>query len=541
MEREQEAYQGPVKGVREALRAHLPTLTVLVAASYAFRLPALLNARSTNSDAAVVGLQAMHMLRGEWSAFLWGSGYQTSADSLIAALWFAVFGASPLVLMLSALTLHVGSTLMVFGMMRRRFDPWTALLVTMPMVVTPSSVHSYALYPPRQASLTLAMAAFFALDTAAFADREVPRERRTRLDVSRLRRMPMLAWVAAGGLLATLAVGADPYPLLLLPLVSLYAVVVSFQEASAQQRGARVTAFSVGALVGLVPFWIVHQLPGAKSGPMGFTTTMLSHHWRLLVDECLPWALSYKVYFARDVMDYKPWDAPAFGALGMLGALCLAGMLAYALVAPASVPVPIRRLAWVGALGFPLAIGAFLVSVMSMDHFSMRYLAVLTLMTPFGVAAAAHTLGPRRFLPLFLPHLLASAIGGWVGYGPFVRGLVPVRETPELSDDYTLFHLLKAHGVRYAMADYWASYRLTLLFREELVVVPRNPSEDRYAPYRKALEAEPTYAYVFDPGRSREDLQSAELDLFAESARVEKLAAGRLTVFLVTRRPRPGP
>ncbi|MBS2013850.1 MAG: hypothetical protein JST00_13255 [Deltaproteobacteria bacterium] len=517
-----------MKGVREALRAHWPTWLALVAASYAYRLPALLNARSTNSDAAVVGLQAMHMLRGEWSAFLWGSGYQTSADSLVAALWFAVFGASPFVLMLSALTLHVGSTLMVFGMMRRRFDPWVAFLVTMPMVVTPSSVHSYALYPPRQASLTLAMAAFFALDTAAFGRSDPPRERRT------------LAWVATGGLLATLAVGADPYPLLLLPLVSLYAVVVSLHEANAQQRGARVMAFFGGALVGLAPFWILHRLPGAKSGPMGFTTTMLSHHWKLLVDECLPWALSYKVYFARDVMDYKPWDAPAFGALGILGALCLAGMLAYALVAPASVPVPTRRLSWVGALCFPLAIGAFLVSVMSMDHFSMRYLAVLTLMTPFGVAAAAHTLGPRRFLPLFLPHLLASAIGGWVGYGPFVRGLVPVRETPELKDDYALFDLLKGRGIRYAMADYWASYRLTLLFREELVVVPRNPSEDRYAPYRQALEAQATYAYVFDPGRSREDLQSAELDLFAESARVEKLAAGRLTVFLVTRRAKPG-
>ena len=91
---------------RRALVPSLPTLALL-AASYAFRLPPLLNARSTNSDAAVVGLQAMHMLRGELSPFLWGSGYQTSADSLVAARFFAVLGPSPLVLMLSALTLHV--------------------------------------------------------------------------------------------------------------------------------------------------------------------------------------------------------------------------------------------------------------------------------------------------------------------------------------------------------------------------------------------------------------------------------------------------
>jgi len=528
MERPKSAYQGNVTRVREALRTQLPTWLLLVALSYGFRLPPLLNARSTNSDAAVVGLQAMHMLRGEWSAFLWGSGYQTSADSIVAAGWFAILGASPLVLMLSALTLHVASTCMVFAMMKRRFEPWLALLVTLPMVFTPSSVHSYALYPPRQASLTLAMAAFFAIDSAVVINQGQEHGE----NGMRIR-------VAIGGLLATLAVGADPYPLLLLPLVSLYALVVSFHEASAQQRGARIVAFSAGTLVGLAPFMIVHRLPGAKSGPMGFTTTMLSHHWKLLVDECLPWALSYKVYFARDVTDYKPWDAPAFAALGILGAVCVGGMVAYALVVPRSVPVPIRRLGAVGALGFPLAIAAFLVSVMSMDHFSMRYLAVLTLMTPFAVAPAAHALGLRRFLPLFLPHLIASAIGGWVGYGPFVRGAAPVRETPELKDDYVLFDLMKARGVQYAMADYWASYRLTLLARESVIVVPKNEAEDRYAPYRRGLEAQPAFAYVFDPGRSREDLMSTEIDLFADSARVEKVMAGRLTVFFVTRRPKP--
>ena len=190
------------------VREHLPTgpMLALLAASYAFRLPALLNARSTNSDAAVVGLQAMHMLRGELSPLLWGSGYQTSADAAVAALFFAVLGPSPLVLMLSALTLHVLSTGLAFAMLRRRFNPWLALLVVMPLVVSPSSVHSYALYPPRQLSLTLAMAAFWALDHAG------ERECTGRWGQG---------WLAAGGLLATLAVSADPYPMLLVPLIGL--------------------------------------------------------------------------------------------------------------------------------------------------------------------------------------------------------------------------------------------------------------------------------------------------------------------------------
>ncbi len=492
----------------------------LVAVSYAFRVPPLLNARSTNSDAAVVGLQAMHMLRGEISPFLWGSGYQTSADAAWAALFFAVLGASPFVLMLSALTLHIASTWLVFSMLRRRFDPWLALLVVMPLVVSPSSVHSYALYPPRQLSLTLAMAAFWAIDNAA----------------QRVRPRAAPAWLVAGGLLATLAVSADPYPMLLVPLICLHALLVTWP------RVGRGLWFMAGGAAGLVPFLLVHGQPGAKSGPLGFTTTMLAHHFRLLVEECLPWALSYKVYFARNVMDYQPWDAPLwFRALGTIGALLLAALVVFGLLAPTRrvaqmVPLALRRLGFVGALAFPLAIGAFLVSVMVMDHFSMRYLVVLTLMTPFAVAPAAHALGARRFALVFVPHLVASAIAGWVGYGPFVRGAMPVVETPELRDDYALAATLRARGVRWATADYWASYRLTFLFREEIVVVPTNAGEDRYPPYRRAFEAQPVFAYVFDPGRSREDVSAAERELTSANEHVEKLPIGELLVFIVTRR-----
>lgn len=522
---------GSVVRARPRATAAIVTAALLVA-SFLFRLPPLINARSTNSDAAVVGLQAMHMLHGELSPFLWGSGYQTSADSLVAALFFAVLGPSPLVLMLSALSLHVLSTYLVLAMLRRRFDPWLALLIVMPLVVSPSSVHSYALYPPRQMSLTLAMAAFWAIDeTRAFT--------RSPMGTTRA------GWMAAGGALATLAVSADPYPLLLVPLIGLYAVMVATVETGDGVRGRalRLGAFAGGGLCGMVPFVVMHRMAGAKSGPMGLTTSMLEHHWRLLVDECLPWALSYKVYFARNVMNYHAWDAPVwFRAVGITGALLLAGLVAFGLASlrRRDLPATVRRIGFVGALGFPLAIAAFLVSVMVMDHFSMRYLAVLTLMTPFAVAPAARALGARRFALVLAPHLVASAVAGWVGYGPFVRGPLPVAETPELRDDYALFALLRARGLRYATADYWASYRLTFLFREEIIVVPTNPGEDRHAPYRRAFEAEPVFAYVHDPGRSREDVAAAERELVAANDHVEALAAGGLKVFIVTRRAGPG-
>jgi hypothetical protein len=487
----------------------------LVVASYLFRLPPLLNARSTNSDAAVVGLQAMHLLRGELSPFLWGSGYQTSADALAAAAFFAVLGPSPTALMLSALTLHVIGTWLVFATLRRRFDPWTALLLAMPLVVAPSSVHTYALYPPRQLSITLALAALSAIDRAT-----LPTSRSAR-------------WLALGGLLFGLAVSADPYPAVLAPVVLGYGALVAWREAR-----RLLPSLAIGVAAGLAPFVALHRMPRGQTGQMGLALGVAGHNWDLLVRECLPWALSYKVYYAHNVMDYRPWDAPAAvrvvqyaGAFAAFAIVCVGlGGAFMRRLSPA-----VRQLGLAGALTYPVALGAFLVSVMVMDHFSMRYLAVLTIMLPFAAMPAASLLGTRRFAIVIAPHLVASALCGWIGYGPFVRGPRPVRETPELRDDYVLFDLLRARGVGYAEADYWASYRLTFLSGERIVVVPTNAGEDRYPPYRRAFEDARVFAYVFDPGRSREDLREAEARLTATNAHVEGLRAGGHTVLLVTR------
>jgi hypothetical protein len=80
-----------VSAVRIWGRGLLPLVFLLVASIVA-RAPALINARGVNSDAAIVGLQAMHILDGEWSWFLWGAGYQASFDAVLVAAVFALAG-----------------------------------------------------------------------------------------------------------------------------------------------------------------------------------------------------------------------------------------------------------------------------------------------------------------------------------------------------------------------------------------------------------------------------------------------------------------
>ncbi len=506
------------------LRASAPWLAVLTA-SIAFRLPPLINAEGTNSDAAVVGLQAWHMLRGEWSPFLWGSGYQTSVDAMIAAVVFLFTGPSPLGLMASSLAGHVLLTWLAFDALRRclpgKQPAWTAAFLVLPLVFAPDPVHTYVLYPPRQASLTLVFLAFWLLHGAAAARRP-------------------LARFAAGGAVALLAVYADPYALLFLPAQALLGLLASFDgKPDRPLLLRRLGACAGGAVAGVVPYEILRHQPLASHGQTSLSLDVVRHNLDLLLDPCGPWLLSTKPWAAVHMTDYQPWKTGAgFHAFQVAAA----GLLVVGLVSGAPLflakrlPWELRRLGLTGALMLPVTVGGFLVSPMVMDHFSSRYLAAILLVAPFCLAPAIALLGARRFAPLLVPYLVSAAIGGWVAYRPF--GLAV---HPSLAVDERLGAALRDRGIRFAVADYWASYRLTLAWREAPVVVPTNLVEDRFKPYREAFEAEPVVAYIHDAYRSREDLRGVEAKIRGLETGFEpgyeRFEMESFTVMVLRRRP----
>jgi hypothetical protein len=470
-----------------------PFLAILFL-SFAFRLPILVNASGTNSDAAVVGLQAMHLLRGEYSPFLWGSGYQTSVDSAVAAVFFLVMGPSPLALTLSSLLGHVILTCLVLVTLRRSFAPWTAAVLVLPLVFTPEALHTYILYPPRQASLTLAFAGWVLLNRAGAA-RGCESARRAR-------------FLFAGGTVSSFAVYADPYALLFLPSALVLGTLALAGEVKAPLR--RFPAWGLGALaagllVGSVPYLRLRCHPQATLGQTSLTWSVLDHNARLLWEDCGPSLLS-----TRPLAVLDPSSPPsrllalagsAIRPFQLLGALLLvAGILSGAvLVGVSRIPAEVRRLGAAGALILPVTVGGFLVSPMVMDHFSSRYLASIVLAAPFALAPAAYLLRLPRLVPTVAPYLVAAAASGWLAFLPF-----GVRREPLLESDGRLGAALRERGVRFAVADYWAAYRLTFLFGEDPIVVPTNEGEDRYPPYRRRMEDVPILAYVYDGLRSRE-------------------------------------
>jgi len=509
-----------------SLREAAPWALVLFL-SIAFRLPPLINAEGSNSDAAVVGLQAMHLLHGEWSPFLWGSGYQTSVDSIVAAALFLFTGPSPLALMASTLAGHVVLTWLAYDVVRRALTAplkatarWAAAILVLPLVFAPDPVHTYVLYPPRQASLTLVFLAFWLLHGAASARR--PRAR-----------------FLAGGAVATLAVYADPYALLFLPVLALLGVLATrdLEPARAEAR-SRLGAVAAGALLGVVPYLLLRRHPLASHGQTSLTLDVLRHNFDLLVDSCLPWLLSTKVYAAQHMSDYQPWEVGAgYHAFQVASAAILVVGLASgaSLFFRRNLPWELRRLGLVGAVMLPVTIGGFLVSPMVMDHFSSRYLAAIILVSPFCLAPAAALLGTRRSAFALAPYLVSAAVSGWVSYRPFTLAV-----HPSISVDARLGTVLRERGIRYAVADYWAAYRLTFAWRESPVVVPTNEAEDRYKPYRARFEAEPVVAYVHDAYRSRESLDAVERKIrngeTTFEPRYERFQIETFTVLILRRR-----
>src|SRR5260221_1716550 len=96
----------PPSGRSSSMR-DLPAYVVLAAGTVAARLPFLLRAdRFFDSDEAVEGLMARHVLSGEYPMFLWGQRYKGVPEVyLTSAVFRWMAPGAPSVLALKAVTL----------------------------------------------------------------------------------------------------------------------------------------------------------------------------------------------------------------------------------------------------------------------------------------------------------------------------------------------------------------------------------------------------------------------------------------------------
>ena len=142
----------------------LRPLLILCSVALLYRAPFLLNPNAIDSDGAVVGLQARHLLGGEWSWFIWGTNYQASFDAVVHALAFSVFGASPFVMVCDTLFAAMLMIVLAFLLLERHVGASAALVCCAPMVFAPAAYNHFIQQGFRQWALTAFVAAAYAFD-----------------------------------------------------------------------------------------------------------------------------------------------------------------------------------------------------------------------------------------------------------------------------------------------------------------------------------------------------------------------------------------
>ena len=500
-------------------RSAIP-FAALLFATLIFRLPPLLNAAGVGSDAAIVGLQARHMLRGELSPFLWGAGYQGSLEAALLAVAFAVAGASPLVLMLVPLCGHLLLTWFVFDVLRMKLPPASAALAALPVVLTPQAISGVALYAPRQWCITLVFAGLWLIDGASSAKR------------------PWLR-IMSGVTVAVLSLYLDLYALLFLPGLGLFTALCCLDPTAAGQRVVRTTAAATGAALGAFGVWLPRQLGSGSPTETALSVHNIARNFHLLWEQCLPWVLGYGVFIPGKNLYPDLWEPPApvrwFQILGAVSLVVAIGLGALWLFWR-KLEWPLRRLAPVAFVVSASSIGGFLFSGMPSNMWSARYLAPIVWTAPFALAPLAALLSTRRLALAVAPYLTVAALGGWLSYGLYVRGPLPVLDPRGVAaDEQQVADFLRARGVHHAAAQYWLSYRLSFLYGEDPLVIPISPSEDRYPPYREQFDRARRVAYVFHPSEPRARIEEHEPWVRAQGWQVERAEVAGFSMLLVER------
>ncbi|HEY8597424.1 MAG TPA: hypothetical protein VIL85_03270 [Thermomicrobiales bacterium] len=502
----------------------LAALLTLLLAAIVCRIPALINAGGVHADAAIIGLQAQHILRGEWAWFIWGTNYQGSVDPLLVALGFMLGGATPLTLMLVPLVGHLLLIGFTFATLRRHLTLTLVLAATLPVVFTPQAINGVALYAPRQWAITLVIAAIWALDGAGESRRPLPR-------------------YALGAALGGLALYPDLFAAQFIPALGLFALACCCDGWPARaiitrRSGASAAGLACGLAVLALSRLTVTPSPNSVTGG-ALSVEQLRRNAALLWEQCLPWLLSYGVYIPGAQLYPDRWQPPAaFALVQVAGAVLLVAGIAWGGLAIVArrLPWPVRRLGLLGGSVAATSLIGFLVSSSPVDMWAARYLAPIVWAAPFALMPAAHTLKAKRFLPALAPYIVAAAVGGWLSFGTYVRGPLPTRDPRGVAtEEAELGAALRSRGATYAAAQYWLAYRLTFLWHEAPIVVPLDPRDDRYPPYRHAYAEAATIAYLFDTTDPRADVAPCEASLRATGERYERVTVANFTALVWSR------
>jgi len=493
------------------------TIAILMAVGLAVRV-AMLRSRLgvLDSDEAVVGLMARHVLSGSFPTFFWGQHYGGSLEALLAVPLVAG-GTSALRLKVLPIALYAVACLLTWRIgaviAGERVGRWSALVLWLwPGAYVWWSIKERGFYGT---CLCLGLA-------LVLLGLTIVRRIRTRRDV------PPTMWFAFG-LVGGLGWWTSPQIGLFAVPLGIWMVPrlrVRRPSGRADAVGATVSAKATsatlvvaGGLLGALP-WLAYNLShgwASLATPPGMAKgSYLGHLWAFAA-RGLPTALGVRIAYS------DRWLGGSVAG-GLLYAVLLS-------VVGAGVAGLRRTLAISAVVAFPF-LNALLPPASYVGE--GRYTVFLAPWLAMALAAAAlgwSRPGSRQVAVAALAGLtVAISAGGLLAMRGLTDPYAPdVRVPRSLA---ALEHSLEDRGLTRIYANYWLAYRITYETGERIVAAPtsdgRHPAYDRMV--AAAGDARQPVAHVFLRGSRTADAFVA--GLIARRVRFERWEVGPFAVYV---------
>jgi Dolichyl-phosphate-mannose-protein mannosyltransferase len=448
-----------------------------------------------DSDEAVVGLMALHLLDGEWTTFFWGQGFGGSQEALLTAPVFWLAGPSWLALRVVPIILTAIAALVVWRVGRRTIgEPAATFAGCLAWIWPPFAVHRLTHQFGFYASGVLYSALLLLLGL-------------------RLVERPSRARAGAFGLVLGLALWQSAQ---VLPVaVGVVVWTIWKQPAWLRQLWIAVLLAIVGALPSIV--WNVRHDWGSLESTIE-NTTSYAHRLRVFLSPLLGMLLGLRTPYTQERLLPTVATFTAYAAL--------AGLFAYGAYRSRH---RAASLLYVVAAIFPFVYAAAPQTLFVQEP---RYLLVLSPVVTLLVAQLATTYWRGVVV---LAAALAVSIATLERMETYARE-VPAQPPKAPRDLGPLVATLDALRLDRVYADFWLSYRLTFETDERIVAaqsklervgvvngdaIPARHPFSRHRPYERLVESG-RHGFVFFRSSLAEGADRTPGP--AAEARVEQLA-----------------
>lgn len=445
-----------------------------------------------NSDEAIVGLMARHILRGAQPVFFYGQAYMGSLDAYLVAGAFQLLGESVLSIRVVQIGLYLLTMLSIWWLARAWFpEPRVAALAVMlaaipPVVVTTYTTVSLGGYGETLLFGNLILGLGWAVTCGG-------RER------SRTH------WLALG------VVSGLAFWTLGLALVYLLPVAALGLMRPRRLHWPSIALAGLAFLLASSPWWldnIAHAWAALRT-LLGMQDPKSNLAWPTL--SLGERGLGFALLGVPALLGLRPPWSPEFYPWPVL----LAALLVYLAVA-AYHALNLRRGVNDMAPGSRRLLGLFVLcfaALFMITHLGRdatgRYFLPLFVVVILATASAINALWERRRALGALAMMLVLGVNAF-GNGQAARspeGLTTQfdpRTRFDNQSDAQLIDFLNAHGLTRGYSHYWVTFRLAFLSGERLVysaALPYkpdfyDPGDNRYPPHAQAADESATAAYI---------------------------------------------